>query len=445
MAADLDVARLRNELQELSQQRHEVNERLRSWDATMGRGRGRGPGYGPAPGRGWGPNGPGRGMQQRLGEQNGGSEREAPGFRDAPGFRERDAAAGPGFRGPAGYRSGQGYREQEPALRQPPSQIQPAEPLPSAPRKALMSAVVVNGQTRMLRQQSSGEAPAERYDPVEEPGTLKRPAPSQADQNPQAQKRARRLFGALMGTLAKASAEEQQFQGSETARKRQEAMQRVREREREERQRAREVARQKELAEKQAEINKKRELSALADIKRLEIMTAERLQHRGILANFIRTAATPPLHWLPAAHNDATERLMAQQQDKLAEWKAHELLRLDVERKRILSQRAPHLLEQPADSAAANGDTEMGEAAEEGGAVQQDGEAAAAEEAKEAAGGDGERWESDRTAGGGSGAEDDRWQNDAEADGGAASDADADMDDHHGPGGETGTLEDLFK
>lgn len=56
----------------------------------------------------------------------------------------------------------------------------------------------------MPSMQSSGEVPADRYDPAEEPGTLKRPAPSQADQNPQAQKRARRLFGALMGTLAKA-------------------------------------------------------------------------------------------------------------------------------------------------------------------------------------------------------------------------------------------------
>ena len=38
----------------------------------------------------------------------------------------------------------------------------------------------------------------------EAPGIAKRPAPSQAEGNPAAQKRARRLFGALMGTLAKA-------------------------------------------------------------------------------------------------------------------------------------------------------------------------------------------------------------------------------------------------
>ena len=52
--------------------------------------------------------------------------------------------------------------------------------------------------------QASGEAPSDRHEPQEQPGMLKRPAPSAADQNPQAQKRARRLFGALMGTLAKA-------------------------------------------------------------------------------------------------------------------------------------------------------------------------------------------------------------------------------------------------
>jgi hypothetical protein len=38
----------------------------------------------------------------------------------------------------------------------------------------------------------------------EEPGIAKRPAPIGDDTNPAAKKRARRLFGALMGTLAKA-------------------------------------------------------------------------------------------------------------------------------------------------------------------------------------------------------------------------------------------------
>ena len=44
-------------------------------------------------------------------------------------------------------------------------------------------------------------APAIEY---EAPGIAKRPAPIEDDGNPAAKKRARRLFGALMGTLAKA-------------------------------------------------------------------------------------------------------------------------------------------------------------------------------------------------------------------------------------------------
>lgn len=146
--ADLDVAKLRNELQELSQQRHQVrerlqyaalmhghglaptgeasgaadpqvNERLRSWDAGMGRGRGRGPGPGMGSGRGWGP-GPDRGMASRLGEPNGGPKRDA----HAGGFRDRDAAPGPSLRGAGGYRNDPGHGEPDFPQRQPPGQVQ---------------------------------------------------------------------------------------------------------------------------------------------------------------------------------------------------------------------------------------------------------------------------------------------------------------------------------
>jgi hypothetical protein len=81
----------------------QVNERLRSWDAAMGRGRGRGPVPGMGPGRGWGP-GPGRGMASRLGEQNGMPDRNAPGA--AVRDRGMDAAPGPSPGG--GYRNGPG-------------------------------------------------------------------------------------------------------------------------------------------------------------------------------------------------------------------------------------------------------------------------------------------------------------------------------------------------
>ena len=50
------------------------------------------------------------------------------------------------------------------------------------------------------------DAPSAAAQPFEHeaPGIAKRPAPVEDDANPAAKKRARRLFGALMGTLAKA-------------------------------------------------------------------------------------------------------------------------------------------------------------------------------------------------------------------------------------------------
>ena len=106
----------------------------------------------------------------------------------------------------------------------------PPPPLAAAgPAKRLMSAIVVNGQTRMLRKavrmvfchktpselvasvallwhilhtmQSDEAADVQQQDDY---NAFKRPAPRDAEQNPAAQKRARRMFGALMGTLAKA-------------------------------------------------------------------------------------------------------------------------------------------------------------------------------------------------------------------------------------------------
>ena len=53
----------------------------------------------------------------------------------------------------------------------------------------------------LLQDAAPVAAPAVEY---EAPGIAKRPAPVDDEGNPAAKKRARRLFGALMGTLAKA-------------------------------------------------------------------------------------------------------------------------------------------------------------------------------------------------------------------------------------------------
>ena len=71
---------------------------------------------------------------------------------------------------------------------------------------------------------------------------------------------------------------------------------------------------------RQAEIGKKRELNAQADIKRLEIMVAQRIRHHVKLAQFLRTKAGPPLLWLPKSRLDATDKLLEEQQTILQLW-----------------------------------------------------------------------------------------------------------------------------
>ena len=67
------------------------------------------------------------------------------------------------------------------------------------------------------------------------------------------------------------------------------------------------------------EIQRKRELMAAADAKRLEIRTAQRMRRHVKLAAFLQTAtAQPPLLWLPARHCEDTLLLLEQRQVDLA-------------------------------------------------------------------------------------------------------------------------------
>lgn len=71
------------------------------------------------------------------------------------------------------------------------------------------------------------------------------------------------------------------------------------------------------------EIDKKRELAAKMDIKKLEIMVAQRIRHHVKLAQFLRTKSGPPLLWLPKSRLDATDKLLADQQTILQLWQVH--------------------------------------------------------------------------------------------------------------------------
>lgn len=69
-----------------------------------------------------------------------------------------------------------------------------------------------------------------------------------------------------------------------------------------------------------AELNRKRELNAAAELKRAEIILAKRYAQQAMLAKFLRTAAQPPLLWTPAKHCADTILLEEQRQLELAVW-----------------------------------------------------------------------------------------------------------------------------
>ncbi len=81
-------------------------------------------------------------------------------------------------------------------------------------------------------------------------------------------------------------------------------------------------ARSQLLRRRQAEVSKHRELGAVAQTKRLELVLAERYRREAQLAHFIRTSGrAPPLHWLPAKHSDETLQLLQKEQGRLEAWK----------------------------------------------------------------------------------------------------------------------------
>lgn len=69
-----------------------------------------------------------------------------------------------------------------------------------------------------------------------------------------------------------------------------------------------------------AELNRKRELNAAAELKRAEIILARRYAHQAMLAKFLRTASQPQLLWAPAKHCADTILLEEQRQLELAVW-----------------------------------------------------------------------------------------------------------------------------
>ncbi|KAK9833019.1 hypothetical protein WJX74_004615 [Apatococcus lobatus] len=330
----LDVDALQQELQQIQQEREVVNERLRAFGPAF-RGRGGRGGRGGFPGRGglvpplagrldYGA--PGLGPRDFRGPEGPGPSRDGPsrGFRDGPEQPYRDSMRPP-FRDlpgrdarpePLGHRRSSSMHDDIP----PASQGAPQES--AGAKRKLASAVVVKDEPDA----QDGEVAA------------KRPRQLAVTEDPSEKKKNRRMFGFLQGHLGKSREESSQFKQSEVAQKRREAVQQADARKREEAAKAREAAKQEMIARRQAEIDKKRDLAAQVDIKKLEIMVAQRIRHHVKLAQFLRTKAGPPLLWLPKSRLDATDKLLEQQQTILQLWQEQELASLEQERQRILGR-----------------------------------------------------------------------------------------------------------
>ncbi|KAL0028450.1 hypothetical protein WJX77_007255 [Trebouxia sp. C0004] len=329
MAVDLDVAKLEQELQGIYQERQAVTERIRTYAPGRGRGRGMGPpGHacrgGALPGRG----APGR--------------EPFPGQPNFEGPHLRSHLPGP----PSASRASDwtprnnGYPDrQKPASE---TEFAPAEaPVSSEPagsRKRLLSAVVVDGETRLPSQS-------------DESMTAKRPKPDDVEDNPAAKKRNRRMFGFLNQTLQKCKDESSDFRKSRVAQQRDEALKRAEERRREELVKFKADFKREMAAKRQTEMNLRRELNMQAEVKRAEIGLVQRVLHRSKIARFIQTNAGPPLCWLPGKHNAATQSLLEKEQEKLEAFKLEEAAKMEAKRQSVAENVAA--MARAADAAAA--------------------------------------------------------------------------------------------
>ncbi|KAF8071048.1 ADT2 [Scenedesmus sp. PABB004] len=325
MGSDLpDVEALERELKAIRQQRNQAKERLDAMRGGRGRGRaGAGPGRGPggvlsrlggAPGprpdapRGAGPGGPlgraGRRLSSRVVVPHGDGER-AGSARDSDG-----AAAGGGG------------------------------------RKRLLSAVVVDGQARTASASLDGDGAAPDGAAPERGGdepAAKRPAVAVDDKTV---KRAKRMFGALVGTLQRFQSEDAAFRTSAKAQSRAELQRRAEEKEAAERAalEAAEAARREADAaarrgEREDQLRRLMELTLKSDVKALEILYARRIARRSKLLPFCVTRAQPPLYWAPRAPCDESAALRQAHADSFEAWRQEQLTALEAE-KAELAQRA---------------------------------------------------------------------------------------------------------
>ncbi|OQR71729.1 hypothetical protein BIW11_03913, partial [Tropilaelaps mercedesae] len=148
------------------------------------------------------------------------------------------------------------------------------------------------------------------------------------DQNVKA--RNRRMFGMILGTL-KSFEKEESTKRKEQVDKKVEKEQKVEEQKEREKEEA--VRQRRELIEEKRDKQiKLRQLQA-----KMEVVGAfeEFSKRHGYMANFIHTAAKPPLMWLPRVHTPASEDSLARSRAKIEAIVAKEQQRVELELERI--------------------------------------------------------------------------------------------------------------
>lgn len=248
---------------------------------------------------------------------------------------------------------------------------------PSAGRKRLLSAVMVNGQARQLSgslDRVTGEVPEER--------PPKRPTLAADDKT---KRRAARMFGTLLvGTLQKFQNDEQAFKKTDTAQRRADMERRAQERAEAEAQRLKQEAAAAWREERENKLNALHDLNLQAEIKALQLQYAKRVQLRQQLTGFCVTNTHPQLYWLPKQTSKESVPLLEESQAAFEAWKEQQLQELEAERAELVQAAAAKreaalarlAARQPPgpDAAAGDGDGEHGlDGSEDEGAAGADG------------------------------------------------------------------------
>ena len=90
---------------------------------------------------------------------------------------------------------------------------------------------------------------------------------------------------------------------------------------------------------REGEVARKRQISAQAACKRLEILYATRLARADKLCSrFLLTKTPAPVYWCPAKHSKETEALAEAQRAEHVAWKAAQLEQMEQEKEQLMVQ-----------------------------------------------------------------------------------------------------------